>query len=218
MQDQQSLFRNRSSSRHFLFCQSDAQTVKQTSPAENKTPFTGVAQVLRPDLFPNLVDPQTLVPRAMDQMDKAPKFGVLVFRIDPLGATSDLPAERLPDDVRLDVARSIQSVCRDGEALWGQLAADHFALFAGGHDRRQCLQLADRVQGHLARLRRQTVTIGIAPYPLLNYGRRHILDNAVKALQHAEFFEAGSKMVFDAVSLNISGDQYYQQQCCRQCN
>jgi len=56
-----------------------------------------------------------------------------------------------------------------------------------------------------------SVTIGIAGYPTIDFPKNRILDNARKALDHAAFFGPGSVVCFDAVSLNISGDQYYQE-------
>jgi tetratricopeptide (TPR) repeat protein len=45
---------------------------------------------------------------------------------------------------------------------------------------------------------------------LISFNRAQTLTNACKALEHAAFFGPGSAVVFDAVSLNISGDRHYQ--------
>jgi tetratricopeptide (TPR) repeat protein len=52
--------------------------------------------------------------------------------------------------------------------------------------------------------------IGVATYPTAEYTRTQILENSEKALNHGEFFGPGSVTLFDAVSLNISGDRHYQ--------
>jgi len=53
--------------------------------------------------------------------------------------------------------------------------------------------------------------VGLASYPSVNFNKRQIIENARKALDHATFFGPGSTVAFDAVSLNISGDQLYQE-------
>ncbi|MBU0483541.1 MAG: tetratricopeptide repeat protein [Proteobacteria bacterium] len=52
---------------------------------------------------------------------------------------------------------------------------------------------------------------GIALYPCGKFKKTEIPLNARKALLHAGFFGPDSSAVFDAVSLNISGDVYYNE-------
>ncbi len=61
------------------------------------------------------------------------------------------------------------------------------------------------------RIRDLSLSFGIARYPMLDYQRSQIPANACKALDHAAFFGPASTVTFDAVSLNISGDRYYQE-------
>jgi tetratricopeptide (TPR) repeat protein len=50
---------------------------------------------------------------------------------------------------------------------------------------------------------------GIGSYPFADFAKSEIPYNCRKALLHAAFFGPGSVVVFDAVSLNISGDIFY---------
>ncbi|MDR3629366.1 MAG: tetratricopeptide repeat protein [Desulfocapsaceae bacterium] len=50
---------------------------------------------------------------------------------------------------------------------------------------------------------------GISSYPLAGFSKTEILHSCRKALRHADFFGAGSVVVFDAVSQNISGDIFF---------
>ncbi len=50
---------------------------------------------------------------------------------------------------------------------------------------------------------------GIATYPCPGFKKIDVLTNARKALLHTNFFGLGSMTSFNAVSLNISGDVYY---------
>lgn len=74
----------------------------------------------------------------------------------------------------------------------------------------QARDAAMAIQHKLVSKRQETVTIGLAQYPLLTYSRAQTLSNACKALDHAAFFGPGATAVFNAVSLNISGDRFYQ--------
>ena len=56
-----------------------------------------------------------------------------------------------------------------------------------------------------------TFSAGIALYPCLNFRKSQIPVNARKALRHAELLGPESVAVFNAVSLNISGDAYYNE-------
>jgi len=51
--------------------------------------------------------------------------------------------------------------------------------------------------------------IGIAGYPYFAFSKAETLHNCRKALLHAAFYGPGGVAVFDALSLNISGDHFY---------
>lgn len=50
---------------------------------------------------------------------------------------------------------------------------------------------------------------GISTYPLKNFSRSETLENARKALLHAELLGPGQAVEFDAISLNVSGDIHF---------
>jgi tetratricopeptide (TPR) repeat protein len=66
------------------------------------------------------------------------------------------------------------------------------------------------LQAELAERHIETVSIGISEFPLAQFDHRQCLTNAAKALDHGAFFGADSCVTFDSISLNISGDRYYQ--------
>ncbi len=51
--------------------------------------------------------------------------------------------------------------------------------------------------------------VGVAGYPFLDREPEETMDMAIKALDHASFPKADPVVLFDAVSLNVSGDRYY---------
>ena len=55
------------------------------------------------------------------------------------------------------------------------------------------------------------LTIGAAGFPQADFAKTDILDNALKALDHALLLGPGRMAVFDDTSLNISGDKLFDQ-------
>lgn len=55
----------------------------------------------------------------------------------------------------------------------------------------------------------KTVSAGVASFPYSDFKKTEILYNCRKALVHAAFFGNSGVALFDAVSLNISGDIYF---------
>ena len=55
------------------------------------------------------------------------------------------------------------------------------------------------------------LTIGAAGFPQADYKKTDLLDNALKALDHALLLGPGRMAVFDDTSLNISGDKLFDQ-------
>jgi Flp pilus assembly protein TadD len=70
---------------------------------------------------------------------------------------------------------------------------------------------ARRLQTELAQSCLGAISIGISSFPQLDYSAPDMPQNACKALEHAAFFGPGHVVTFDAVSLNISGDYFYQE-------
>lgn len=50
---------------------------------------------------------------------------------------------------------------------------------------------------------------GVSTFPTVSFSKKDMLANAQKALLHADFFGPGHCVVFDSVSMNISGDIYF---------
>lgn len=54
-----------------------------------------------------------------------------------------------------------------------------------------------------------SISAGISSYPFLGYRKTEMVLNCRKALLHASFYNDSSVALFDAVTLNISGDVYF---------
>jgi tetratricopeptide (TPR) repeat protein len=149
--------------------------------------------------------------RAMPRLTGAGGFGTLAIRIDPLEAADDGQPDDRMDALRRILGEVLDRLCRDQNGLWAEIGGDALACFLPGRNTPQCREAARSIQQALSERRPETVTVGIAMFPCINYHRRQMLANARKAVEHAAFFGPGSRVVFDAVSLNISGDRFYQE-------
>ncbi len=154
--------------------------------------------------FPDVLNEAALLQTSMEKLAPVDQFGALVLQIDEPGAASD------PGALLLALLRLADALCEEKNGLWGLLDNLRVGLFFPHTGETACLELAERLQAEFSENTGKTATAGIAVYPTLTFEKPAILENAAKALAHAEFFGPGSRVPFDAVSLNISGDRYYQ--------
>jgi len=90
-------------------------------------------------------------------------------------------------------------------------------VFLAGLDRDHALSWLQDLRKKLATTKKrggpsaEAFSAGIALYPCLDYSRPQTLANARKALLHARYLGTGREAAFDDVTLNISGDVYYNE-------
>lgn len=84
-------------------------------------------------------------------------------------------------------------------------------LFIAEHDQSAALAVLKDLQERIGKTGDLTFSAGLATFPFADYKRSTVPLNARKALQHTFFFGPASITPFDAVSLNISGDVYYNE-------
>jgi tetratricopeptide (TPR) repeat protein len=201
----QDLIRSRCSTRQFLLSKTDPTLKKESRPRHTAAGMGGVSEK-----FPRILHGEAFLHQAAEFTGACEKFIALAIRIDHF--LRDVTEEK--DDpmkkTQGDVAGVLDHICIALEGLWGILDADIFGCFFPFSDSTNGKDLADRIQKSLAAASEATISIGIAAFPTLHYDRLQILENALKALDHAAFFGPDVAVEFDAVSLNISGDQLYQ--------
>ncbi|MCF8025423.1 MAG: tetratricopeptide repeat protein [Desulfobacteraceae bacterium] len=155
-------------------------------------------------VFAGVIPPGRLFEEISSRLSAEDRFAVMIIRFDDLHLSSG------PEAFVLETAGILDAACRERNGFWGVYNHDMLACFLPGTDSTGCVDIAQMVRHKLSEQRNDTVTAGIAEYPMLEYSREEILKNAQKALEHAEFFGPDSRVVCDSVSLNISGDKYYQ--------
>jgi tetratricopeptide (TPR) repeat protein len=110
----------------------------------------------------------------------------------------------------LDVVAAVNEICSREAGWWGLIDSNLMACFFPGKNDRTCQEVAQSIRKRLLKITSTTVSIGIASYPTAPYCMDQVLSNACKALDHAGFFGPDSQVVFDDISLNISGDHLFQ--------
>ncbi len=84
-------------------------------------------------------------------------------------------------------------------------------IYLPGADENEALKWAKKFTKKIANLKIGTYSQGIANYPCPGFKKGNIPFNARKALSHAAFYGQSAITAFDSVSLNISGDIYYNE-------
>ena len=198
------LFSERGTTRHFLF-NPPAPTpgTGSSSPADN-----GSMEAIQ-EVFPGVHCGDGFQLYALEQMRKVSCFGGMLIRMDGV-VTSENSDEHDPMPPLLGTSRLVDDLCRMENGIWGAVQADSLGCVFPGKNDADTLKLALAIQESVDALGNGSVSIGVASYPTGDYGKADVFDNAGKALTHASFFGANSAVLFDAVSLNISGDELYQ--------
>ncbi len=106
-----------------------------------------------------------------------------------------------------DFAKLIGEQTGKGFSVVARETCETYLVFAD-QELRQARFTLQELQGLLGE---KSFSTGLAGFPCNGYKRSAVVLNARKALQHTFFFGPGSITTFDGVSLNISGDFYYNE-------
>ncbi len=149
-------------------------------------------------------DEACFVEQAMHLTAALDHFGMMIVCID------DFDHVITPERVASDTSGIVGKIIEKEGGKWHKTGTDVFGCCLPDKDESACRSVAEKICGQTVKQAKATVSIGIAVYPTLSYEKKDVFENAKKALAHAGFFGPGSIVCFDAVSLNISGDSFYQ--------
>jgi tetratricopeptide (TPR) repeat protein len=182
------------------FLRTGAEPVPRTSAEGTPRP------VVHPHPEVNQVFPAPAVEsKIMDPLNEQERFAVWAVLIDaPMTENSAL---------RSAVESCLRGLEKTHGAVWFTWDSALYGCVLPAMDGPEALHLAGRFQDDLAKIRVESVSIGVSAFPCIDSDRGACFHNACKALDHAAFFGPGSVVAFDAVSLNISGDHYFQAGC-----
>lgn len=203
MKNQQNFFHSTQNDCQFLFYKTDETPCDEKSEGEF---FSKSIEVLTKN-FPEILSGQDFLDRAMAHVQTTPCFSAMVVRIGGEGDKKEL----FCSEECLAAAEVFQRTCLEEQGIWGVIYGGAFVCIFRDKDSIAASAIAGKVQNHLSASGKCATTIGIAEFPCSDFKRDQVIDNAQKAMIHASFFGINSRVVFDAVSLNISGDHYYQQ-------
>ncbi len=218
-QNSKKIHHNRCSAQQFLFSQTNSVVRNDGLIFHEASPESpGLDELSK--AFPDILVGKSLSDVAMIDLKYISKFAAMAVRIDlfPVPGASEtetkesVHGERYPAKLLTDVAKFIDSICNSSPSrgMWGLIGHGVLGCFFPEKDKHACTEFADKMRRHLAIHHKETITIGIASYPLDRFYKDRILGNACKALEHATFSGPGSTAAFDSVSLNISADKLYQ--------
>ena len=202
--DPSELYHHRESTRHFLHAKAEADDLQK-----KRLHIPTRIQKAIQSIYPGLLMGQAFVDHALEQLAPATFFAGLVFQIDGDVATDSQKPKIDPADAHKRAAKLFNHFCKKHDGIWGLLNQGLFGAFFDQKNGDRCLQLAQQFQQTFKNKTELTVSAGIAEFPTLNYQPADVLTNALKALDHAAFLGPNSTVIFDAVSLNISGDQLF---------
>jgi len=208
-ESQQKLYTDRDSAKQFLFYKTDSKIPDIKCGIKYDTKFSA-SQTGLSNEFPDMLTGKEFIDHALAKLNSSIKFGAMVIRIDNMFHGNEKSVKENASELLVKAAKIIDSICKKDKGLWGQIGYDMFGWFCFEKNNDSCMQLAHKTQKDVKELLNETVSIGLAFYPTTNFNKHQIIDNAVKALDHAAFFGPNSSVAFDAVSLNISGDKLYQ--------
>lgn len=197
--------RKAGASRHFLLSQTDSRRVEDL-------PEYGVERARNALLaaFPDVLYGHQLRQEAIERLNNCDRFGVIVLRPDEAPAADRADAAAPDGDPLVPIAERLEAACRRTGAFWGIEDSGLLAGYWPNLEAAECVEQARSLQEEIRTRIGRTVMAGVAVHPTLDYPRQQVLENARKAIDHAAFFGPGSRVAFDAVSLNISGDKYYE--------
>ena len=199
------LFQSRGSTRHFLFSRTDTGRIADAKPKE----ISGAHDKMK-SVFPNMLVDKGFIEHAMLHLDLVSQFGAMIIRLDQEIIENNNSKNPQVFDEQIQIAKILDKICQNGNGLWGLVNPDSLGSFFAEKNESEILQIAKKLQQYISKQTQKTVTIGVSAFPTLAYEKEEILENARKALDHASFFGPNSAVIFDDVSLNISGDKLYE--------
>lgn len=198
------IFSGRGTTRHFLFNPPAA-----AEKGEPRLSGNGSIEAMQ-QVFPEIQCGDEFLKHAVAQMQDVSCFSSMIIQMDGGADTGNSDDHDNASSI-LEISHLVDALCRMENGTWGAIQTDSLCCFFPGKNDADTLQLAETVQSRVEGLANGSVSIGVASYPMLDFAKGDIFGNAGKALRHAAFFGANSAVMFDAVSLNISGDELYQE-------
>ena len=188
---------------HFLISQTDHRRSGEIPPQGER------ARDLLAQAYPDLAYGARLRQLAVERTATSAQFAVTVLGPGTPPAAQAVEPDP-PADPLLRIAVCLDALCGQERGFWGVEDSGLLAAVWPGRSAEDALLIARRLQEEVGAAAARQVRVGVAGHPTLDLPPQAALDHARKALDHAAFFGPDSRIAFDAVSLNISGDAFYE--------
>ena len=170
----------------------------------------GEAQVQQlKNKFPGMKDGEGFIADCVQELKDKASFGAMAIRIDEIESKPTPMDAGIEDDHWIRLAGVLDEIATRNNAHWGLVYKGILGLFIPEQDESGYKAAAEDIRSIFSLKNRNSISIGIAGYPSDDFPRDGIMDNALKALDHAAFLGPNTIVGFNAVSLNISGDRLY---------
>jgi tetratricopeptide (TPR) repeat protein len=136
------------------------------------------------------------------------KFSLLIGRLDDYADRLKLWGETSLLEIQKEMNLNIEERLPAG-AIIGPYGRNGFILFLPDLGKEEAESWTRNIMDQLKQTLNLPLSFVLAYYPCAPFHKVEILDNVIKALDHLAFLGPESLVIFDAVSLNISGDNLY---------
>ncbi|MBW1650730.1 MAG: tetratricopeptide repeat protein [Deltaproteobacteria bacterium] len=110
----------------------------------------------------------------------------------------------------VETAKIIDKISEEKNGVWGLIEPAVFGIIFENKKEQQIEYNVNLVKESLEKTANKKVFAGAASFPTSDYNKEDIIKNALKALDHAILTDKRTAL-FNSVTLNISGDKYYEQ-------
>lgn len=136
------------------------------------------------------------------------KFSLIIGRVDDYADRLKLWGERSLLEIQKEMNLNLEERLPTGGII-GPYGRDGFILFIPEMAKEESSLWAGNLLEQLKQTLNLSLSVALADYPCPPFHKGEILDNALKALDHLAFLGPGSIVLFDSLSLNISGDTLF---------
>lgn len=118
--------------------------------------------------------------------------------------------DHCPFDITGKASRMLEKEASELDLIFSTGGHSSFFFVMSGIDRVKASESSRKLKKTVFEATGRNSGSGIAFFPFMDFSREEVFENSVKACYHSLFYCEDSLAEFDAVSLNISGDFFYQ--------
>jgi len=136
------------------------------------------------------------------------KFSLILGRLDDYAERLRLWGEQGTEEMRKEMQVLLMKALPP-HGVMGPYGRDGFILFLPEKGQEE---IGDWAKDLIERFQKElnlSVSLGVAGYPCRLFHKGEIMENVIKTLDHLAFLPPRSLVLFDSVTLNISGDKAY---------